>query len=132
MQVYGKTVRAWEDSEETCVCVCVCVYVMHAGLDARAAAIVMRAVRNVARNNRAVLVTIHQPSIEIFEAFDRLLLLQRGGRVTYFGPLGRESVHLVNYLEAVPGWWCVIACMYARTHTRTRACTQMARRVCTW
>jgi hypothetical protein len=27
----------------------------------------MRAVRNVARNNRTVIVTIHQPSIEIFE-----------------------------------------------------------------
>ncbi len=39
------------------------------GLDARAAAIVMQAVRNVARNGRTVMVTIHQPSIEIFEAF---------------------------------------------------------------
>lgn len=31
-----------------------------AGLDARAAAVVIRAVRNVARNNRSVMVTIHQ------------------------------------------------------------------------
>ena len=37
------------------------------GLDARAATTVMRAVRNVARNGRTVIVTIHQPSIEIFE-----------------------------------------------------------------
>ena len=46
-----------------------CINVPHclSGLDARAAAIVMRAVRNVALNGRAVLVTIHQPSIEIFE-----------------------------------------------------------------
>lgn len=48
------------------------------GLDARAAAIVMRAVRNVARNGRTVMVTIHQPSIEIFESFDQLLLIQVG------------------------------------------------------
>ena len=74
-----------------------------AGLDARAAAIVMRTVRNVGNSNRAVLVTIHQPSIEIFEAFDNLLLLQRGGRITYFGELGKESISLVSYLEAVPG-----------------------------
>ena len=37
------------------------------GLDARAAAIVMRTVRNVGNSSRAVVVTIHQPSIEIFE-----------------------------------------------------------------
>ena len=37
------------------------------GLDARAAAIIVRVVRNVGNANRAVVVTIHQPSIEIFE-----------------------------------------------------------------
>ena len=56
------------------------------GLDARAAAIVMRSVKNVSRNGRTVMVTIHQPSIEIFEGFDALFLLQRGGRVSYFQP----------------------------------------------
>ena len=49
------------------------------GLDARSAAIVMRSVRSVANNGRTVMVTIHQPSIEIFEAFDILFLLQVGG-----------------------------------------------------
>ncbi|KAJ8498866.1 hypothetical protein OPV22_009418 [Ensete ventricosum] len=40
------------------------------GLDARAAAIVMRAVKNVAETGRTVVCTIHQPSTDIFEAFD--------------------------------------------------------------
>ncbi|PHT72495.1 hypothetical protein T459_23280, partial [Capsicum annuum] len=40
------------------------------GLDARAAAIVMRAVRNTVDTGRTVVCTIHQPSIDIFEAFD--------------------------------------------------------------
>ena len=53
---------------------------MRAGLDARAAAIVMQSVKNVSRNGRTVMVTIHQPSIDIFEAFDALVLLQRGGK----------------------------------------------------
>lgn len=43
------------------------------GLDARAAAIVMRAVKNVANTGRTVVCTIHQPSIDIFEAFDEVL-----------------------------------------------------------
>lgn len=42
------------------------------GLDARAAAIVMRAVKNVAETGRTIVCTIHQPSIDIFEAFDEV------------------------------------------------------------
>lgn len=42
------------------------------GLDARAAAIVMRTVRNTVDTGRTVVCTIHQPSIEIFEAFDEV------------------------------------------------------------
>ena len=40
----------------------------------------MQSVKNVSRNGRTVMVTIHQPSIDIFEAFDALVLLQRGGK----------------------------------------------------
>lgn len=43
------------------------------GLDARAAAIVMRAVRNSVDTGRTILCTIHQPSLDIFEAFDEVL-----------------------------------------------------------
>ncbi|KAI0502292.1 hypothetical protein KFK09_017239 [Dendrobium nobile] len=42
------------------------------GLDARAAAIVMRTVRNIVDTGRTVVCTIHQPSIDIFEAFDEV------------------------------------------------------------
>ncbi|CAN4090927.1 unnamed protein product [Withania somnifera] len=73
------------------------------GLDARAAAIVMRAVRNTVDTGRTVVCTIHQPSIDIFEAFDELFLMKRGGQEIYVGPLGRESCHLIKYFEAIPG-----------------------------
>ncbi|KAF6148017.1 hypothetical protein GIB67_024192 [Kingdonia uniflora] len=73
------------------------------GLDARAAAIVMRTVRNTVDTGRTVVCTIHQPSIDIFEAFDELLLLKRGGQVSYAGPLGRCSHKLVEYFENI-GW----------------------------
>ncbi|KAL1532447.1 transcription factor, variant 2 [Salvia divinorum] len=73
------------------------------GLDARAAAIVMRTVRNTVDTGRTVICTIHQPSIDIFEAFDELLLLKRGGEEIYVGPLGRHSSHLINYFEGIQG-----------------------------
>lgn len=44
------------------------------GLDARAAAIVMRTVRNIVNTGRTIVCTIHQPSIDIFESFDEVLL----------------------------------------------------------
>ncbi|KAL5562676.1 hypothetical protein UlMin_032423 [Ulmus minor] len=73
------------------------------GLDARAAAIVMRAVRNTVDTGRTVVCTIHQPSIDIFEAFDELILMKRGGEEIYVGPLGRNSCHLIQYFEAIKG-----------------------------
>ncbi|KAK9902782.1 hypothetical protein WJX75_005811 [Coccomyxa subellipsoidea] len=72
------------------------------GLDARAAAIVMRTIRNTVDTGRTVVCTIHQPSIDIFEAFDELLLLKRGGRVIYGGATGSRSETLIAYFQAVP------------------------------
>ncbi|XP_024637157.1 pleiotropic drug resistance protein 1 isoform X2 [Medicago truncatula] len=73
------------------------------GLDARAAAIVMRTVRNTVDTGRTVVCTIHQPSIDIFESFDELFLLKSGGREIYAGPLGRYSNQLIKYFESIEG-----------------------------
>ncbi|CAO2203983.1 unnamed protein product [Urochloa humidicola] len=73
------------------------------GLDARAAAIVMRTVRNTVNTGRTVVCTIHQPSIDIFEAFDELFLMKRGGEEIYVGPVGQNSSKLIEYFEAIEG-----------------------------
>nr|GEX68219.1 pleiotropic drug resistance protein 2-like [Tanacetum cinerariifolium] len=73
------------------------------GLDARAAAIVMRTVRNTVDTGRTVVCTIHQPSIDIFESFDELVLMRMGGQIIYAGPLGRFSCKIVEYFEAISG-----------------------------
>ncbi|KAL9247865.1 hypothetical protein vseg_021248 [Gypsophila vaccaria] len=73
------------------------------GLDARAAAIVMRTVRNIVNTGRTIVCTIHQPSVDIFESFDELLLMKRGGKLIYAGPLGVRSHELIKYFEAVRG-----------------------------
>lgn len=73
------------------------------GLDARSAAIVMRTVRNIVNTGRTIVCTIHQPSIDIFESFDELLFMKRGGQLIYAGPLGPKSCELIKFFEAVEG-----------------------------
>ncbi|XP_056162933.1 pleiotropic drug resistance protein 3-like [Syzygium oleosum] len=72
------------------------------GLDARAAAIVMRVVKNIVSTGRTIVCTIHQPSIDIFEAFYELILMKRGGEMIYSGELGEHSNKLVEYFESIP------------------------------
>ena len=43
--------------------------------------------------------TIHQPSALLFQSFDRLLFLQKGGRTVYFGDIGENSSTLIRYFE---------------------------------
>ncbi|GKF81970.1 pleiotropic drug resistance protein 1-like protein, partial [Tanacetum coccineum] len=72
------------------------------GLDARAAAIVMRTVRNTVDTGRTVVCTIHQPSIDIFEAFDELFLLKRGGQENDWLPYAKPTEKHLNATGKVP------------------------------
>ncbi|KAH7833611.1 hypothetical protein Vadar_008066 [Vaccinium darrowii] len=73
------------------------------GLDARATAIIMRVVKNIVNTRRTVVCTIHQPSIDIFEAFDEIMLMKRGGQIIYCGELGKHSNKLIEYFEGISG-----------------------------
>jgi ATP-binding cassette subfamily G (WHITE) protein 2 (PDR) len=53
--------------------------------------------RKLTDNGQAILCTIHQPSAMLFQRFDRLLLLARGGRTVYFGDIGVDSRTLIDY-----------------------------------
>jgi len=70
------------------------------GLDSRGAIVVMRAMKRIADSGRTVCATIHQPSSAVFEMFDDLLLLKKGGNVVFFGELGQDSVELIKYFES--------------------------------
>lgn len=56
------------------------------GLDSQSAFNIVRFLRKLAAANQAILCTIHQPNAALFDMFDRLLLLQKGGECVYFGP----------------------------------------------
>lgn len=76
------------------------------GLDSFTATSVMETLGDLARyGNRTVVSTIHQPNSDIFEMFDRLLLLARGKiiylnradlSVEYFGALDYQCPELSN------------------------------------
>lgn len=40
-----------------------------------------------------------QPSAELFQVFDRLLLLRAGGETVYFGDVGPGATTLIHYFE---------------------------------
>ncbi|KAK7415703.1 hypothetical protein QQX98_005738 [Neonectria punicea] len=67
------------------------------GLDGQSAYNIVRFMRRLVDGGQAVLCTIHQPSAVLFDAFDSLLLLAKGGRMTYFGETGQYSDTLLDY-----------------------------------
>ncbi|RKF74979.1 ABC transporter G family member 11 [Golovinomyces cichoracearum] len=67
------------------------------GLDSQSAFNIVRFLQKLAGAGQAILCTIHQPTAALFENFDRLLLLQRGGQTVYFGEIGRDAVVLRSY-----------------------------------
>ena len=73
------------------------------GLDARAAALVIREVRKIANSGRSVITTIHQPNSDIFFTFDDVVVLQKGGWMSYVGPIGRHGRTMVAYVQTLPG-----------------------------
>ncbi|KAL4890653.1 ABC-2 type transporter-domain-containing protein [Aspergillus ambiguus] len=67
------------------------------GLDGQSAYNIIRFLRKLVDGGQAVLCTIHQPSAVLFEAFDSLLLLAKGGKMAYFGETGKDSVKVLDY-----------------------------------
>lgn len=69
------------------------------GLDSQSAWSIVQFLRSLAAAGQSILCTIHQPSATLFEQFDRLLLLKKGGKTVYFGDIGHNSKTLISYFE---------------------------------
>lgn len=70
------------------------------GLDSQSAWAIVSFLRSLADSGQSIVCTIHQPSAELFEQFDRLLLLRKGGQTVYFGDVGEKSSALIGYFES--------------------------------
>ena len=69
------------------------------GLDSQSAFNIVRFLKKLAAAGQAILCTIHQPNATLFENFDRLLLLQKGGECVYFGDIGKDATVLLDYFR---------------------------------
>ncbi|KAI9152190.1 ABC multidrug transporter A-1 [Paramyrothecium foliicola] len=76
------------------------------GLDSQTSWSICDLLEKLARSGQAVLCTIHQPSAILFQRFDRLLLLAKGGRTVYFGDIGSNSSILLDYFRRKGGAEC--------------------------
>ncbi|KAL4982994.1 ABC-2 type transporter-domain-containing protein [Aspergillus falconensis] len=70
------------------------------GLDSQSSWAICAFLRKLADSGQAVLCTIHQPSAILFQKFDQLLFLAKGGKTVYFGPIGSNSRTLLDYFES--------------------------------
>jgi ATP-binding cassette, subfamily G (WHITE), member 2, PDR len=69
------------------------------GLDSQTAWSICVLLRKLVDHGQAVLCTIHQPSAQIFEMLDRLLLISRQGQTLYFGEIGPHATSVIHYFE---------------------------------
>lgn len=76
------------------------------GLDSQSSWAVIQVLKHLAQAGQAILCTIHQPSATLFEQFDKLLLLKKGGKTVYFGDVGDNSRTLLDYFERQGGRKC--------------------------
>ncbi|KAF2261903.1 putative ABC multidrug transporter [Lojkania enalia] len=69
------------------------------GLDSQTAWSICILLRKLAGYGQAILCTIHQPSAQLFQMFDQLLLLEPPGRTLYFGGISPSARTLTTYFE---------------------------------
>ena len=72
------------------------------GLDSYMAMMLVDCMRNLAQQGKTIICTIHQPSSELFQMFDRYCMMTEG-RLAYLG----EASGACNFFESA-GWPCPI------------------------
>ncbi|OIW29031.1 hypothetical protein CONLIGDRAFT_715452 [Coniochaeta ligniaria NRRL 30616] len=69
------------------------------GLDSQSAFSIVRFLRKLCAAGQAIVCTIHQPSADLIQQFDKILALNPGGNVFYFGPVGDDGSDVIKYFS---------------------------------
>src|SRR3984885_1657680 len=75
------------------------------GLDSQSAYSIVRFLKKLSQAGQAIICTIHQPSSELIQQFDKILALNPGGNTFYFGPVGGNGSAVIDYFAA-RGTYC--------------------------
>lgn len=65
------------------------------GLSSKDSERLLRLIRQLASRGKMVFVVIHQPSSRLYAMFDKMIVLDRGGRLAFFGP----AVEAIDYFQ---------------------------------
>ncbi|GAA5878533.1 hypothetical protein JCM8547_008786, partial [Rhodosporidiobolus lusitaniae] len=72
------------------------------GLDSQSASEIVRFLKKIAASGMSILCTIHQPSGELFEMFDSVVLLAPGGKTVYAGETAHAPQYFSHYGATMP------------------------------
>ena len=79
------------------------------GLDSQSSIAIVDILRKLTNRGKAVIATIHQPSSTLFQTFDNLLFLAKGGRTVYFGQIGDNARTVLDYFEGLVARRCGVS-----------------------
>jgi len=113
--VGGVTGKGLSGGQKRCLCVAIQLLTMPSvlfldeptsGLDSSSSIELLQHLDHVASSNRTVILTIHQPRLEIFHMFHKVVLLCQG-KVSWLLDLRDFSSNcLITYVAMVCGrWW---------------------------
>lgn len=81
------------------------------GLDASSSLTLLKTLHCLAQSGRAIILTIHQPRIEIFHMFDKILLICKG-QVAYFGSPFKALTYFMTALSGDAGGKVHVSLLY--------------------
>ena len=70
------------------------------GLDSQSAYSIVRFLKKLSQAGQAIICTVHQPSSELIQQFDKILAMNPGGNTFYFGPVGEDGSAVIDYFAA--------------------------------
>ena len=69
------------------------------GLDSSSTLEVLEILRSLADNGKTIIMTIHQPRLEVIQLLNNMILLAKGGKLAYYGPADASQ-----YFTRMTGW----------------------------